>query len=51
LEEIGLETQRVRFYNLSSAMGSQFADKAKEMSQLIQELGPNPLKHMPSPPE
>jgi F420-non-reducing hydrogenase iron-sulfur subunit len=47
LEQVGLEPERVRFYNLSSAMGSQFADKAKDMALHIQELGPNRLKHLP----
>ena len=43
LEEIGLEADRVRMYNLSSGEGPTFAAYAKEMTEKIQELGPNPL--------
>jgi coenzyme F420-reducing hydrogenase delta subunit len=43
LEEIGLEGERVRMYNLSSGEGPTFAAYAKEMTELIQALGPNPL--------
>jgi F420-non-reducing hydrogenase iron-sulfur subunit len=44
LEEIGLEADRVRMYNLSSGEGPTFAAYAKEMTENIKELGPNPLK-------
>jgi coenzyme F420-reducing hydrogenase delta subunit len=43
LEEIGLQGERVRMYNLSSGEGPTFAAYAKEMTELIQSLGPNPL--------
>jgi F420-non-reducing hydrogenase iron-sulfur subunit len=43
LEEIGLEGERVRMYNLSSGEGPTFAAYAKEMAELIRTLGPNPL--------
>jgi coenzyme F420-reducing hydrogenase delta subunit len=43
LEEIGLEGDRVRMYNLSSGEGPTFAAYAKEMTEHIRELGPNPL--------
>jgi coenzyme F420-reducing hydrogenase delta subunit len=43
LEEIGLQSERVRMYNLSSGEGPTFAAYAKEMTELIQALGPNPL--------
>jgi len=43
LEEIGLQGERVRMYNLSSGEGPTFAAYAKEMTELIQTLGPNPL--------
>ncbi len=45
LEEIGLEADRVRMYNLSSGEGPTFAAYAKEMTEHITELGPNPLKN------
>jgi coenzyme F420-reducing hydrogenase delta subunit len=44
LEEIGLEGDRVRMYNLSSAEGPTFAAYAKEMTEHIRSLGPNPIK-------
>jgi F420-non-reducing hydrogenase iron-sulfur subunit len=43
LEEVGLQGERVRMYNLSSGEGPTFAAYAKEMTELIQTLGPNPL--------
>jgi coenzyme F420-reducing hydrogenase delta subunit len=43
LEEIGLEADRVRMYNLSSGEGPTFAAYAKEMTEHIRSLGPNPL--------
>jgi coenzyme F420-reducing hydrogenase delta subunit len=30
-------------FNMSSAMASQFVDAAKEMTETITNLGPNPL--------
>jgi F420-non-reducing hydrogenase iron-sulfur subunit len=44
LEEIGMEGDRVRMYNLSSGEGPTFAAYAKEMTEHIRKLGPNPLK-------
>jgi len=44
LTEIGLEGERVRMYNLSSGEGPTFAAYAKEMTDHIKSLGPNPLK-------
>ena len=44
LEEIGIEGDRVRMYNLSSGEGPTFAAYAKEMTDHIRELGPNPIK-------
>jgi len=46
LDEIGLEGDRVRMYNLSSGEGPTFAAYAKEMTAHIKELGPNPLNKM-----
>ncbi len=45
LEEIGLEPERVRMYNLSSGEGPTFAAYAKEMTENVKALGPNPLKN------
>lgn len=44
LEEVGLEGDRVRMYNLSAGEGPTFAQYAKEMTEHIKSLGPNPLK-------
>ena len=43
LEEIGMEGDRVRMYNLSSGEGPTFAAYAKEMTEHIISLGPSPL--------
>jgi F420-non-reducing hydrogenase iron-sulfur subunit len=44
LQEIGLGEERIQMINLSSAMGGQFAIAAKEITEKIKGLGPNPLK-------
>jgi coenzyme F420-reducing hydrogenase delta subunit len=44
LEEVGIDGERVRMYNLSSGEGPTFAAYAKEMTEHIKKLGPNPLK-------
>ncbi len=43
LEEMGLDGDRVRMYNLSSGEGPTFAAYAKEMTEHIRSLGPNPI--------
>jgi coenzyme F420-reducing hydrogenase delta subunit len=43
LEEVGIEGDRVRMYNLSSGEGPSFAAFAREMTENIRKLGPNPL--------
>jgi coenzyme F420-reducing hydrogenase delta subunit len=49
LNEIGIEGDRVRMYNLSSGEGPTFAAYAREMTEHIQGLGPNPLKKKGNP--
>jgi hypothetical protein len=44
LAEIGLGSERIQMVNVSAAMGVQFAQTAREFSEKIQEIGPNPLK-------
>jgi len=44
LGEIGLEPERVRMYQLSSAMAGEFVRISEEMTREIEKLGPNPLK-------
>ena len=43
LGEVGIEGDRVRMYNLTSGEAPTFAAYAKEMTEHIMELGPNPL--------
>ena len=43
LDEIGLGSQRLEMYFLSSAEGARFAEIATEMTERIRALGPNPL--------
>ncbi|MBN2058824.1 MAG: hydrogenase iron-sulfur subunit [Deltaproteobacteria bacterium] len=44
LEAVGIGGQRVRMFNLSSGDGPRFAEIAREMTELIKEIGPNPIK-------
>jgi len=44
LKEIGLEPERVRMCNLSSAMGTRWAEIVQETDTAIRALGPNPLR-------
>ena len=43
LNEIGLEADRVKMFNMSSAMAGGFVEAAQEMNTEISKLGPNPL--------
>ena len=51
LEEIGVESDRVRMYNLSSGEGPTFAAYAKEMTEHILSLGPSPLNNNTNAPK
>ncbi len=42
--EIGLEPERIEMFNMSSAMGRQFAEAATLMVERINALGPSPLR-------
>ena len=44
LEMVGTGGERVRMYNLSSGEAPLFAEYAREMSEHIRALGPNPAK-------
>lgn len=44
LEEIGLGKERIRMVNVSSAMAVQFAGAVEDMTRVVRELGPNPLR-------
>jgi coenzyme F420-reducing hydrogenase delta subunit len=44
LDECGMGGERVAMYNMSSAQGQRFAEVAREMTEKIKALGPNPAK-------
>ena len=44
LKQIGLEPDRVRMFNMSSAMGKQWAEAVIEMDDQVRKIGPNPLR-------
>jgi coenzyme F420-reducing hydrogenase delta subunit len=44
LKEIGLEPERVRMFNMSSAMGQRWADAVTAIDEQIRALGPSPLR-------
>ncbi len=44
LDEIGIEPERLRMVNLSSAMGQAFANIVTEFTEQIRELGPTPIR-------
>lgn len=44
LGEIGIGSERLEMYNLSSSMGPRFAEVAKEFEERIKSLGPSPIK-------
>jgi coenzyme F420-reducing hydrogenase delta subunit len=44
LEGIGINPERVAMYNLSAAQGPRFVEIAREMTEKIKALGPNPVK-------
>jgi len=44
LDEIGIESGRLRMVNLSSAMGQDFARIVTEFTDRVKRLGPSPLK-------
>ena len=44
LEQIGLEPERIRMANISAAMAGEFVALAEEMTEVVTNLGPNPLK-------
>jgi len=48
LEQVGLEPERVRMFNMSSGMGQRWAEAVTEMDAQIGALGPSPLRPMAS---
>jgi len=46
LDEIGIGGDRLEMYNMSAGQGPRFVEVAKEMTERIKKLGPNPLKQI-----
>ena len=44
LDECGIGGERAAMYNMSSAQGQRFAEVAREMTEKIKALGPNPAR-------
>jgi F420-non-reducing hydrogenase iron-sulfur subunit len=44
LRQIGFEPDRVRMFNMSSAMGQKWAEAVAEMDETVRQLGPSPLR-------
>ena len=44
LEEVGVDPRRVEMFNMSSAMGPKFAQAARDFTERIRRLGPNPVR-------
>lgn len=40
---VGVDPERLAFYNLSAAMGPRWAEICTEFTQKIIELGPSPI--------
>jgi F420-non-reducing hydrogenase iron-sulfur subunit len=47
ISEVGIEPERVEMFNMSSAMGKQFAEAAATLTEKINMLGPSPLRVEP----
>ena len=48
LAEIGMEPERIEMLMMSAGMGERFAATAREFTDRIRRLGPNPAKRMRS---
>ena len=44
LDEVGIEPQRLKMVNLSSAMGLAFANTITEFTEQVRRMGPSPVK-------
>jgi coenzyme F420-reducing hydrogenase delta subunit len=45
LDEIGIGGERVEMVNLSAGMGERFAETARQITEKIRKLGPNPIRN------
>jgi F420-non-reducing hydrogenase iron-sulfur subunit len=46
LDEIGIGGERVEMVNLSAGMGERFAETARQITERIRKLGPNPIRNI-----
>ncbi len=44
LEDVGINPERTAMFNMSAADGPRFVEIAKEFTEKIKSLGPNPVK-------
>ena len=44
LEEVGIEPERVKMFNIGASDAPLFAQAANEMTEVGKRLGPNPVK-------
>jgi len=44
LEEVGIEPERVKMFNIGASDAPLFAQAADEMTEVARKLGPNPVK-------
>ncbi len=49
LKEIGLEADRLKMVQLSSAMGARFAEEAERINSEVAALGPSRLRRRDAP--
>jgi coenzyme F420-reducing hydrogenase delta subunit len=47
LDEAGVGADRLEIYNLSASDGRRFAQVAREITERVRELGPNPTRKVP----
>jgi len=43
LETVGIDSERLEFFNLSAAMGPRWAEICTEFTERISKLGPSPI--------
>ena len=44
LEEVGIEPERIKMYNIGASDAPLFAQAADQMAEVARNLGPNPVK-------
>ncbi len=44
LEEVGIEPERIKMFNIGASDAPLFAQAANEITEVARKLGPNPVK-------